>query len=162
MGVLERIRERKHESVPKSTEHEDLPASAPAQQALGSGSVSERIAAAEALARSANFRVPSQARDREQQAAVLAVPGDGSVPRRLVSAFDNETDHEVRAGIFKALFELYIDADEREKLAAVRSLQLTPEDLASLSFLREQLPRIVEAARQEEASLETAQPTATE
>ncbi|HET7312121.1 MAG TPA: hypothetical protein VFJ17_12445 [Mycobacteriales bacterium] len=136
MKLVERIRGRKDEEARG------------AEPALGTGTVAERIAAAEALARSANFHVPIEARDREQQAAALAVPGDGSVPRRLVSAFDNETDREVREGIFKALFELFIDADEREKLAAIRGLQLTAEDVATLTFLRTELPRLVEAAQE--------------
>ena len=155
MGILDRLRDHTHEDAPEPSAHEE-PVPTVAQQDAGSGTARERIAAAEVLAGSAGFHVPQDANTSEQQVAALAVPGDRSVPRRLVAAFDAETDHDVRMGIFTALFNLFIDVEEREKLAAIRHVQLTPEDRFTMAFLRAELPRLIEAAQRDQGAVEAA------
>jgi hypothetical protein len=150
MGILDRIREHKHEDAPGPSAHEEpLPTVA---QDAGSNSVAERIAAAKVLAGSAGFHVPQDADTREQQVAALAVPGDGSVPRRLVAEFDAETDDDVRMGIVTALTDVFIDVDERYQLAGLRGVQLTHEDQHTLAFLRAELPRLIEEVQRAQRS----------
>jgi hypothetical protein len=130
---------------PITTSNQDE--SVQADDLLGSGSPEQRIAAAEALAESGDFRlrlphdeIPS---DRAL-AEALAQSGDARVPLRLISAFDTEQDDEVRMGIFKALLGIFIDVREREDLAAVKGLELATEDRATLLVLQDAVARMKE------------------